>query len=307
MKLYNFMIENRLRFSERMTAMRKMSMIFTFLAAFCIFGAAGWAYPPNYTGKIIVEGKKVLPGESFTVKIILDNNNFAIAGLSIPLRIKSDYLVCDYVDFSGTILAPGMQPYSIIGEDKITISYIPNPNLSSIAKITADSGLIATLYMTVLSTAPDHITYIDSVYKDSTIEHNGDILHIWNRVEMADTLGAVTILPDFAAGKIVIGNALGIDEDNGSLIPTTISLSQNFPNPFNPATSISFSLPERAAVNLEIYNVLGQSIDILADQEEFPAGKHSLTWDASDNPSGVYFYRLTVGNEILTKKMALMK
>jgi thermitase len=81
---------------------------------------------------------------------------------------------------------------------------------------------------------------------------------------------------------------------------------QNFPNPFNPVTEISFSLPVAAKVTIDIYNVLGQRVTTLVDRS-LPAGEHSATWDGSAASSGVYFYRITAGEFTATKKMMLVK
>jgi hypothetical protein len=90
----------------------------------------------------------------------------------------------------------------------------------------------------------------------------------------------------------------------------TVQLS-NFPNPFNPSTTISFNIQDNSHVNLSIYNTRGQKIKQLVDEEMQP-GKHEIIWngkDDNDRPvtSGVYFYRLTTGIRILTKKMLMLK
>lgn len=98
------------------------------------------------------------------------------------------------------------------------------------------------------------------------------------------------------------GNAPKIE----SSLPTSFALEQNYPNPFNPITEISFSLPEASEAKLEIFNIMGQRVTTLVD-ESLPAGHHSATWDATDNASGIYFYRLTAGDAGTTRKMVLLK
>ena len=93
--------------------------------------------------------------------------------------------------------------------------------------------------------------------------------------------------------------------------PKEFSLSQNYPNPFNPATKIGFSLAIDSKVTLKVFNVLGQQVALLAN-EDLKAGLHSLDFDASGFNSGVYFYVLKAENAegknfISTKKMILMK
>lgn len=83
-------------------------------------------------------------------------------------------------------------------------------------------------------------------------------------------------------------------------------LHQNRPNPFNPATEISFSLPEPSHVTLEIYNLTGQKVVTLVDGH-LQTGPYTFTWDGSDAASGIYLYRLRVGSKIETRKMLLVK
>ncbi|MFQ5499240.1 MAG: T9SS type A sorting domain-containing protein, partial [Candidatus Zixiibacteriota bacterium] len=80
----------------------------------------------------------------------------------------------------------------------------------------------------------------------------------------------------------------------------------NYPNPFNPTTEISFSLPSAGHVQLAVYNVAGQQVALLAD-DEYSAGTHTVTWDASDKASGIYFYRLQTEQAVESRKMLLLK
>ena len=70
------------------------------------------------------------------------------------------------------------------------------------------------------------------------------------------------------------------------------TLSQNYPNPFNPTTTIEFELAKDALVTLKVYNTLGQEVATLANKEEFGEGANDLEFDASNLPSGVYYYRI---------------
>lgn len=88
--------------------------------------------------------------------------------------------------------------------------------------------------------------------------------------------------------------------------PSTIELSQNFPNPFNPSTSIRFALPESQHVRLSVYNMLGQEVAVLVNGVQ-PAGVATVSFDASNLSSGMYIYRLTTGAETVSRKMLLLK
>ena len=89
-------------------------------------------------------------------------------------------------------------------------------------------------------------------------------------------------------------------------VPNDYVLGQNFPNPFNPSTSIDFSVPEAGDITLSIYNVLGEEIATLF-HGNVPAGTYSALWNPSGLPSGVYFYRLYSGSFSETRKLMLAK
>jgi len=94
--------------------------------------------------------------------------------------------------------------------------------------------------------------------------------------------------------------------DDQGLIPLTNRLEQNFPNPFNPATEISYSVKNNGVVRLSVVNLLGQEVKILANEYQ-PAGSHLIHFDASGLASGVYFYKLQAGNFSAVKKLLLLK
>ena len=105
---------------------------------------------------------------------------------------------------------------------------------------------------------------------------------------------------DSISGLIMSG--VGVVEE----APTAFSVAQNAPNPFNPTTTISFSLAEACNVSIEVYNVAGQKVDTLVDGF-MNAGSHSMVWDASDFSAGVYFYTVKSGGFSKTMKMTLLK
>jgi type IX secretion system substrate protein len=98
---------------------------------------------------------------------------------------------------------------------------------------------------------------------------------------------------------------VGVD-DLDSVIPTSYSMDQNYPNPFNPSTTIQFQLPEVSKVELKVYNILGQVVATLVNQE-MNAGYHKINFDASKLASGLYVYRIQAGKYMNVKKMMLLK
>ncbi len=101
-------------------------------------------------------------------------------------------------------------------------------------------------------------------------------------------------------------NSANPNDSSDSLPMLKTKLNNNYPNPFNPVTTIHFDIKDYGKVKLDIYNVKGQHIKTLVN-EEMNQGKHSIVWDATDSPSGVYFYKLKAGTYTKTKKMVLMK
>jgi hypothetical protein len=104
-------------------------------------------------------------------------------------------------------------------------------------------------------------------------------------------------------GKVVIATTT---EVTGNDITYNYSLSQNYPNPFNPATTFDYSLKNDVKVDIEIFNALGQKVITLYSGMQ-SKGIHKIHWDAKDNASGVYFYRLRTGDFVRTMKMLLIK
>ncbi len=88
--------------------------------------------------------------------------------------------------------------------------------------------------------------------------------------------------------------------------PVKFELNQNYPNPFNPVTIISYSIPFSSHVRLEVYSITGQRVKLLVDETQ-SAGLHNMRFDGSSLASGVYIYRLTTGEFVVSKKMQLLK
>ena len=99
-------------------------------------------------------------------------------------------------------------------------------------------------------------------------------------------------------------------EEPGDILPSAFALHQNYPNPFNIETTIKFDLPRASEVEFEIINILGQLVYNVTNR--YSAGSHIIYWDGSSNlgqtvGSGVYYYRITAGDFVSSKKMILLK
>jgi plastocyanin len=104
---------------------------------------------------------------------------------------------------------------------------------------------------------------------------------------------------------VIQASPIGI-EPVSSNVPGKYELYQNFPNPFNPSTTIQFDIAERVPVDISIYDMRGAKIATLVS-EQLSAGSYKVTWDGSSGPSGAYFIRFSAGSFTQTKKMVLIK
>ena len=117
--------------------------------------------------------------------------------------------------------------------------------------------------------------------------------------------GAETYFPSLAEGlwQRPLGSLLSVREDAA---PSNFFLNQNYPNPFNPITSVSYSLPQASFVTFKIYNILGEEIATLINEQQ-AGGIHQLKFDGSQFGSGTYIYRITAGKFAQAKKMVIIK
>ena len=117
------------------------------------------------------------------------------------------------------------------------------------------------------------------------------------------TSGSVqTTRPNICFNSTIIS---GVNNNNKN-VPDKYSLSQNYPNPFNPATSIKYQLPKNSYVKIKIFDILGKEITTLVSQKQ-NAGVYIVDWNATQYPSGVYFYKMETENFIDVKRMILVK
>ena len=130
---------------------------------------------------------------------------------------------------------------------------------------------------------------------------------------VTDSLGLTHIgcfcIPLNLHGAYINGVSYGtitVAVKNQEQAPTSFLLSQNFPNPYNPTSTITFDLPKASHVTLNVYNTLGQLVATLIEEQKQP-GRYDVQFDGSNLTSGFYFYRMTAGGFVDTKKMIIMK
>jgi hypothetical protein len=154
--------------------------------------------------------------------------------------------------------------------------------------------------------------------RDNSIEWAATLLDaVWNT---CSDMGYIQLLPNhkikFVAESLRDPTIINPNPDWYIPTPSAVSqqsavvkdfaLRQNYPNPFNPSTKIEFSVPKSTFVTLKVFNLLGEEVATLASQE-LRAGLYTVDWNASNAPSGVYFYRLTAGSFVDAKRMLLLR
>ncbi|HDS01570.1 MAG TPA: T9SS type A sorting domain-containing protein, partial [candidate division Zixibacteria bacterium] len=123
-------------------------------------------------------------------------------------------------------------------------------------------------------------------------------------------VGGVSVVPIIENDTVFL-HRLEVTDINPGVIPAKFELGQNYPNPFNPTTNIEFAVPSRTHVKLNVFNIAGQKVRTLVN-EELEAGWKLVTWDGKTDSgdevgSGVYLYRVEAGDFVESKKMMLVK
>ena len=269
------------------------------LALLALPGLASAQFP-TFGGVISIDTVVAQPGDQFGVAVRLSSNDLEIAGLQIPIDFASPYLTVDSISYVGSLKPAAMAAADHIdnGSDTLSFVYYPNLNTYPVATITATSGVLATIYFSRSAAAPDGVIGLDSLYSPTSL--------YWTGIGFSDPDGALYLPAAFNPGAVVVSIPTGVDDELTNGLPSEFAMAQNYPNPFNPTTTISFSLPRGGHALLEVYNVLGQRVATLVDRV-LEAGNHEVEFDGENQPSGVYFYRLSSPQGTQTKKMMLLK
>jgi hypothetical protein len=118
--------------------------------------------------------------------------------------------------------------------------------------------------------------------------------------------GNVVVTGGFLVDSLSWNRVTGIDGTGSRDLPKAFALLQNFPNPFNPSTVISFRLPVASNVRIVVYDILGREVSVIVNERR-PAGSYAERFDASALASGVYLYRFTAGGFVQTRKMIVVR
>jgi len=269
-------------------------------------------------GKVISKSNIALQSDPFTTisvdgegKVYVNNNTNKMFCFSPDLQTVIWELGVTNLTHCGPALAKD-GTLVITGAGFNIKAYKPNKPFKPVADFRADSTHIFT---------GDNISFYDqSSYSPTSWQWSFPGGEPTSSVEQ-NPQGIVYNFPGTYEVSLIAINALGSDtlikscyievqeavfvNDDG-ISPEEFILHQNYPNPFNPRTSISWQSPLRGWQTLRVYDVIGNEIASLVN-EEMPAGRYEVDFDASGLTSGIYFYRLKVGNFVETKKMTLLK
>jgi hypothetical protein len=233
-------------------------------------------------------------------------NAVPMTALDLPLKF-SDGVVLEEVlfDFEKSRSADFDFKWAKIdnADNTVIIGLIPMV-YGEKSDLPAGSGEIARL---VFSVEDPNIETIELT--PTTMENPSHSLMLVYTDYTGGSVQSKDLVPEFSGISVPIQRNTEEPED---LVPTDFGLKQNAPNPFNPKTSINYSLPKACNVTLTVYNVLGQNVRTLINEFQ-EAGYKSVIWDGCDNggntvASGIYFYHLEAGDQFsATKKMMMLK
>ncbi|MCL4705439.1 T9SS type A sorting domain-containing protein [bacterium] len=196
--------------------------------------------------------------------------------------------------YSGLSLNPktGKLYTSHVAQDRI---YTIDPN-TGIATLVGSTGLGGN--NPALAFGPDGTLY--------GITSTNNFIRIDTSNAAGTVIGPVGVTGMSALAMRTDSAAVKVEEHESAVAAHAYQLYQNYPNPFNPSTTIRYSLAQTEQVSLRIFNLAGQEIVTLIDGKQ-TTGEHHVQWHAQGAPSGVYFYRLQVGEKVETRKMILMQ
>jgi len=261
----------------------------------------------------------------FTVAIpTMGGIAFDAAGILYGITSTGDIYTIDISNGTTTFIVTGEGSYS-------GITFHPVTNelwASSRSFVPPNKDAIFTVDLTTGDTTIIGHTGLNKITNDIVFDENQDLYGV---------IGAASAISEFISidisngvgtviGSVGFKNVLGlafeetgvtaVEDDLNSIVPTKFSLEQNYPNPFNPLTTIRFTISDFGFTILRIYDVLGREVATLVNEEK-PAGSYEVEFsaiggsasggDAWNLPSGVYFYQLSAGNFVETKKMILLK
>ncbi|UCC78958.1 MAG: T9SS type A sorting domain-containing protein [Candidatus Zixiibacteriota bacterium] len=198
-------------------------------------------------------------------------------------------------------------PYDIDGGEEQDLYPLMLPLKSEISGVVSDgSDPIAGVYVQALGTSVDDYTDNNGFYSlDGLGAGMYDIGFLHPLYQSVYERGVPATLDNITNLDVVMDPITEVSENNAPM-PTGYMLLKNYPNPFNASTTIRYSLQIKSEVTLSVYNLLGQGVETLFEGTQNP-GEHTLNWDASHLPSGIYFAKLEAAEQTKNIKMVLLK
>lgn len=215
-------------------------------------------------------------GETYSIQVI-GRNTTNVRAYFVNLKYDTDALTFAGIA-KGDFLETDTYSFPVIGDETVGLA-----NAVYGDKVFSGDGVLAEVRFTALRDgmfAPDMLGF--------------------ERISIVNS--------DFMRESILVGEPTSI---SGNDAPVAFELNQNFPNPFNPTTTISFSVPDNGNMTLKVYDILGRHVRTLVDGA-YSAGNYNIVWDATDMNGdmvsvGVYFYTIQSGNHRVTKRMLFLK
>ena len=267
-------------------------------------------YPVNYGNFLTQTQENVFRewNDFDTVGVIESNRNNAIASLQLKRNPYIDHP--EFVDriysFSSNAVRPTFAELNLLPL-KVDFDSTLVSSLSSNQIYIANSGSAQLNIDSITISDPrfssnDNPVVIESYsFRKIQVEFNPDSIQNYNANLIVYSNGGIKNILLTGFGK---DNAVNVEDE--TITPIAFKLEQNFPNPFNPSTKISWQSPVSSWQTLKVYDVLGNEVATLVDEYK-TAGNHIVNFDALDLSSGIYFYQLRSGNYLETKKLTLLK
>ncbi|VAX27647.1 hypothetical protein MNBD_IGNAVI01-1632, partial [hydrothermal vent metagenome] len=303
----------------------------SFIDDLSIFSAALLPAPweQKNIGDQIIEGYSIYEND----KIIMHTASFGLSSYGDKFHYAFQKISGD-CEITAKVLSFGIQtqvPFAgvMIRESDSTLSSFASIMLSTRLGVytkwrePGSNSVLAALHSQVGSSLPKWLkvarvgnelyTYasVDGVdwgapLKQVTVEMNSDVL-----IGLAGSSGATTSLMKIEFSDVIVSDTVTSVNSSNSNVPKTFNLLQNHPNPFNPSTTIKYSIPSvgtrhASSVQLKVYDILGREVATLVNKEQKP-GNYNVTFNASHLTSGIYFYRIVSGSFVKTMKMILLK
>lgn len=224
-----------------------------------------------------------------------------LAGIRVPLILDDPDILIDSVSFANSIAGPQFVRNSQLSNSNRRGFTDILPDVNFLALIQPNDDELFRIHYRVRPDATPGFVPIDTF----RTRHQLNELVWFDQLEASDDEGLM-ILPDFLWGGIHIADVPTDAADESVVLPGRFVLQQNHPNPFNPATTIPFSIPTPAALSLKVFDITGRVVWRGA-AGNLSAGDHEIAFDGTSLPSGVYFYRLNTPFGSLTRKMTLVK